>query len=73
MNLSEVNFSLGKALNELRLDVDENDPDEYGLDVRSRKRLKMKKKGKLEKKKVQRPLRTRMPFGLRRDYSGAED
>jgi hypothetical protein len=44
---------------------DENDVDEFGMDVRTRKRMKVKHKFSKKKQKPKRPVPSRMPYSLR--------
>lgn len=63
MNLQEVNEALLVLLNEVD-DIDLNDLDASGMDAMSRKRLRVKRLHAKPKKKVQRPVKNRMPFSL---------
>ena len=65
MNLQAVNDVLLNLVEQVDDDIDLNDLGPFGMDAMSRRRLRVKRLHVKKKKKVERPMKNRMPYSLR--------
>ena len=65
VNLRDINEILSLLIEQID-DVDLNDLDAFGMDLITRKRLRVKRlHQKPSKKKIRRPTKTHMPFSMK--------